>query len=180
MPSPTTDLLLHPVRLRLLQSLLGGEELTTSELASRLPDVPAATLYRHVARLADAGVLQVVRERAVRGTVERTFALDLAATQVREEELRTMTRDEHRQAFTVFVAGLLGAFDRYLDHDDLDLVRDGVSYRQTALWLSDAELEDLVSELGERVRRRMAQRPAPGRTRRLLTTVLLPEAPAGT
>ena len=63
----TADLLLHPVRLRIVQAFLGDRALTTSDLAAELADIPPASLYRHVARLVDAGVLAVVgifRQRA--------------------------------------------------------------------------------------------------------------------
>jgi hypothetical protein len=33
----SADLLLHPVRLRILQALLGGRDLTTSQLGELLP-----------------------------------------------------------------------------------------------------------------------------------------------
>src|SRR3712207_7514085 len=59
----TADLLLHPVRLRIVQAFLGDRTLTTADLRSELPDVPVATLYRHVGVLAEAGVLEVVGER---------------------------------------------------------------------------------------------------------------------
>ena len=51
----TADLLLHPVRLRIVEAFLGDRALTTSALAAELADVPPASLYRHVARLVDAG-----------------------------------------------------------------------------------------------------------------------------
>jgi len=73
----TADLLLHPVRLRIVQAFLGDRALTTGELRAELPDVPPASLYRHIARLVDAGVLGVVSERRVRGAVERTYILRL-------------------------------------------------------------------------------------------------------
>ena len=74
MPS-SAELLLHPVRLRIMQAFLGDRALTTSQLSAELSDVPAASLYRHVARLVRANVLQVVAERQVRGAVERTYVL---------------------------------------------------------------------------------------------------------
>jgi len=46
----STHLLLHPVRLRILQAFLGDRALTTTELRAERPDVPAASLYRDVAR----------------------------------------------------------------------------------------------------------------------------------
>ena len=49
-----------PAGLRIVQAFLGDRALTTSALAAELADVPAASLYRHVARLVDAGVPSVV------------------------------------------------------------------------------------------------------------------------
>ncbi|AXH96272.1 helix-turn-helix domain-containing protein [Ornithinimicrobium avium] len=174
MTSSTADLLLHPVRLRVLQLLLAGEELTTSQMAERLPDVPTASLYRHVARLADAGVLRVVRERSVRGTAERTYAVQVEAARVGPDAARSMTRDQHRRAFTTFTASLLGRFESYLEREEIDPARDGISYREAAMWLTDAELEEMVAELRETITARMEHRETPGRTRRTLATVLLP------
>ena len=110
----TADLLLHPVRLRIVQAFLGERALTTSALIAELADIPAASLYRHVARLVDAGVLAVVAERRVRGTLERTYVLRLSAASIGPDQLATMSTDDHRQAFMAFVAGLLRDFDRYL------------------------------------------------------------------
>ena len=58
-----------------------------------------------------------------------------------------MSADDHRQAFLAFVAGLLGDFDRYLARGDIDLLRDGASYRMAGLWLDDAEYAELLREL---------------------------------
>ncbi len=179
-PTSPADLLLHPVRLRVLHALLGGEELTTADLATRLPDVPTASLYRHVARLVDAGVLTVVSERAVRGTTERTYAVDLAATHLGPDALATMSREDHRRAFTAFTAGLLGQFERYLEREEVDLARDRVGYREAALWLTDEELDELLGELRDTVAERTAHRPGPGRVRRTLATVVLPDDVPGT
>jgi len=176
-PSKSADLLLHPVRLQILQTLLGGRELTTAEIGSELPDIPAATLYRHIGTLAKAGALEVVRERPVRGTLERTYRLELARASVADDELTTMTPEEHRRAFTGFVAGLLQSFDRYLDGPAPDLKRDGAGYRQTGLWLDDDELAGLVAKIQGAVADAAAKGPGEGRRRRILSTVLIPTGP---
>ena len=75
---PSADLLLHPLRLRIVQTFLGDRQLTTGQLLAEIDGIPPATLYRQVATLAKAGVLTVVGERQVRGTVERTYALSVA------------------------------------------------------------------------------------------------------
>lgn len=175
----TADLLLHPVRLRIVQAFLGDRALTTSDLAAELADIPPASLYRHVARLVDAGVLAVVAERRVRGALERTYVLRLLAASIDLDEVESMTADDHRHAFMAFVAGLLGDFDRYLARGDIDLLRDGVSYRLAALWLDDAEYAALLRDLTRVLQPRLAKVPGPGRKRRILGSVLLPGSEAG-
>jgi Helix-turn-helix domain len=170
----SADLLLHPVRLRIVQAFLGERALTTTELRAELPDVPAGSLYRHVARLVEGGVLGVVSERRVRGAVERTYVLRASRARIGVEEIASMSREEHRQAFLAFVAGLIGDFDRYLARETIDPLRDGASYNLAAMWLDDAELAELARELAIVLQPRVANEPGPGRQRRILATVLLP------
>jgi Helix-turn-helix domain len=175
----SADLLLHPVRLRIVKAFLGDRALTTSQLAAELDDVPAGSLYRHVALLTKAGVLQVVAERRVRGAVERTYTLRLFAATITPDEARRMTPEEHAQAFMVYVAGMLADADRYLAAGQPDPARDGADYRVGALWLTDAEFAQLMRDLSIVFQPRLANPPGKGRKRRMVYTVFLP-APEGT
>ncbi len=171
----SADLLLHPVRLRIVQAFLGDRALTTSQLAADLDDVPAGSLYRHVARLTKAGVLQVVAEKRVRGTVERTYTLRLPAARIQPDEVAAMTADDHAQAFQAFVAGMLADFDRYLATAPSDPIRDGASYNMAGLWLTDAELAEFARDIAVVVQPRLANAPGRGRRRRVLYSVFLPD-----
>ena len=86
-----------------------------------------------------------------------------------------MTLDEHRQAFIAFVGGLLADFDRYLARDDIDVVRDGGSYRLAAMWLDERELGEVTHELNRVLMPRLANPPRRGRERRVLATVFIPK-----
>lgn len=176
----SADLLLHPVRLRIVQAFLGGRTLTTGELAAELDDVPAGSLYRHVARLARAGVLEVVAERRVRGAVERTYRLRAAAARMGPAEVAAMSTEDHAHAFMAYVAGMLADADRYLAAGHPDPVRDGADYRVGALWLTDAEFADFLRDLAAVIQPRVANQPGRDRRRRLLYGVVLPvpERPA--
>lgn len=174
----SADLLLHPVRLRIVQAFLGDRALNTTQLREEMPDVPAASLYRHVARLVDGGVLSLVSERRVRGAVERTYVLRTAAASISLNELKKMTPDEHRQAFLAYVAGLIGDFDRYLARGTLDPLRDGVSYNLAGMWLDDSEFAELARELVAVIQPRLSNAPKVGRKRRILGTVFLPGSEA--
>jgi Helix-turn-helix domain len=174
----TADLLLHPVRLRVVQAFLGDRTLTTADLHNVLPDIPVASLYRHVGVLADAGVLTVVGERKVRGAAERSYRLDLAGASVDGDEARTMSTDDHRRAFTAFVAMLLADFDRYLGQAAVhpDLAADRVGYRQAAVWVTDEEFDAMAADLAAVLRQRMANQAGEGRRRRLVSTINVPAA----
>ena len=173
----SADLLLHPVRLRVVQAFLGDRILTTADLRAELPDVPPATLYRHVGTLAEAGVLEVVGERKVRGTAERSYRLVVEAASVDADSAAAMTVEDHRRAFRTFVAALLADFDRYASAAEgatLDLARDGVGYRQVGLWLTDEEFATLVVDLRAVLQARTALEPDGVRRRRIVSTVFLP------
>jgi hypothetical protein len=170
----SADLLLHPVRLRIVKAFLGDRALTTGQLAAELDDVPPGSLYRHVALLAKAGVLQVVAERRVRGAVERTYTLRLFAATISPEEASKMSAEEHAQAFMLYVAGMLADADRYLAAGRPDPVRDGADYKVGALWLTNAEFAQLLRDLSAVFQPRLANPPGKGRKRRMVYTVFLP------
>jgi DNA-binding transcriptional ArsR family regulator len=174
----SADLLLHPVRLRIIKAFLGDRALTTTQLAAELDDVPAGSLYRHVALLTRAGLLHVVAEHRIRGAVERTYALRLAAARVQPGELAAMTPEEHSRAFMAYVAGLLADFDRYLAAGTPDLGRDA-GYTVAGLYLTDAELAGFLRDLAAIVQPLLANAPGKGRRRRMLYTIFLPEPDSG-
>ena len=169
----SADLLLHPVRLRIVKTFLGDRALTTAQIAAELDDVPTGSLYRHIATLTKAGVLQVVAERRVRGTVEKTYTLRLFAAQMQPDEIEAMSIEDHAQAFMAYIAGLLGDFDRYLANAP-DPGRDGADYRAGAMWLTDAEYTDFLRDLVRVFQPRLANAPGDGRRRRVSYTIFLP------
>ena len=156
----TADLLLHPVRLRIIQAMLGRDALTTRDLGERLPEIAPATLYRHVGALVDAEVLTVVAERKVRGTVERTLRL-------REERTSVDADDPELDA-----EALRGGF---LDGPRTTLAADLVGFRQIAVHATDDEWRTALAGMREAIAPLLQREQAPpGARRRILATVSLP------
>jgi hypothetical protein len=138
-----------------------------------------ASLYRHVGRLADAGVLTVVGERKVRGASERSYRLELEAASLGGEDVAAMTAEGHGRAFTTFAAMLLADFSRYLarsvtDGAAPDFAHDRVGYHQAGVWVTDEEFDAMAAELTAVVRARLANEPDGVRRRRLISVVHLP------
>ncbi|HLV35379.1 MAG TPA: helix-turn-helix domain-containing protein [Spirillospora sp.] len=169
------DLILHPVRLRILITL-AGREMTPRELAAALPDVAQATLYRQINTLADAQLLMVVAENPVRGTVEKVYALAEDGAHLTPADMAAMSKDDHIRLFTTFITKLLRDFTAYVNaHEQIDLAADGVSYRQAPVYLSDAELEILLQEAQSLLLPYLRNEPTAERRRRLLTTIVMPD-----
>src|SRR5262249_2849318 len=156
----------------IVQALVDGRVLTTSELCARIPDVSKASVYRQVALLTDGGLLEVDSERRVRGAVERPDRLHRARAVLRDEEIPASTLADRRRGFAARVAALLADFNVYLDRARADPRADSVSYRQFSLWLSDDELAGLIDQVGAALRALLGNAPAPGRRRYLLTPIL--------
>ena len=141
----TAALLLHPVRMRIIQAVTGGES-TTRALAQALPDIPPATLYRHLTKLVTGGLLQVAATRRIRGAVERTYALP-APVRLRSEEVANLSREDQLRLFQTFVGMLLADHRRYLDQPDTARRQEDVTFRQSTLLLSDREAQQLQADL---------------------------------
>ncbi|WP_033262484.1 helix-turn-helix domain-containing protein [Amycolatopsis vancoresmycina] len=170
------NLLVHPVRLRIVHAMAGGRTRTTSELCERLPDVSKATVYRHVGVLADGGILEIEGEQRVHGAVERRYRLRRERVVVDEATAASVPKEDHRRVFATAMAALIAEFNAYLDREDADPAADLVGYRQHALWLSRAELAEMIGELREVIVRRMGHEPTADRVRYLLSPIQFPAA----
>jgi hypothetical protein len=171
------NLLFHPVRLRIAQLLTGGRQLTAHQLAQGVPEVPQASLYRHLNLLVKGGIVIVVDERPVqnRNLVEKVYMLDLAAATLQPEELAQVSPDDQRRYFTLFLLMVLGDFERYLQRKEQpDTLSESAEYQHHALYLSDAEAQQLLADLRAMRVAAQAKAPSPERRRRYLTLTLMP------
>lgn len=165
----TAELVLHPVRLRILQAI-ARRELTTAQLKELLPDVTPATLYRHVATLIDAGILTVVAERRVRGAVERTLAAGPRSAHVGPGEAPEVSSERVRQAFAAFVAQIVEEVGAHLDRNDA--TEDLFGFSVTSLVVDADDLAEIQRELVDLFGR--YQEAAAGKRTVTLATVLTP------
>ena len=106
--------------------------------------------------------------------MERTYVLAEGGASLSPVDLAKSSRDDHLGYFTAFAAGLIAQFEQYLDRPAIDLLKDGVGYRQVVLNLTDEEIMEMAGALNAAVGRFLAYEPNPGRKRRILATVLFP------
>jgi DNA-binding transcriptional ArsR family regulator len=171
------DLLVHPVRLRIVFAMSGGQTRTTSDLCTQLPDVPKTSVYRHVGLLADAGVLEVADEQRVHGAVERHYRLRGERAAIGADVAAAMSLDDHRRAFAAGMAAVLAEFNAYLDRPGADPVADQVGYRQGVLWLGPDERTKLIDGLRSGVGWLSTTSRSRERSPHLVTAIFFPTTP---
>jgi hypothetical protein len=173
------DLLLHPVRLRIILAT-AGRQVTAQQLAKELPDVPQATLYRNINTLAAGGMLVVVRERRVRNTVEKTYALPDQSLMLTAEDLEDAQPEDYIRLFTQYLGLLLGYYVRYIQEGNVDLNRDNVLFQMFPAYLSQVEAQELGQALKATLLPYVKNGPSPERQRSIFGLISLPDVVGAT
>ncbi|MCG8348657.1 MAG: helix-turn-helix domain-containing protein [Chloroflexales bacterium] len=164
--------LFHPVRLRLVQALV-GRTLTAQQLAALIPEVSQVTIYRHLQILIEAEIAQVVEERRVRGAMERVYSVPEHAANLTEADAQLLDRNQQRQLFSWFIGLLLADFERYLSQPSINAIDDGISFRQEMVYLSDEEMQEFAAQWRAQLTALYANAPTAGRRRRLVSYAFL-------
>lgn len=166
--------LLHPIRVRIVTALQ-DRQLTPRQLSAFLDDVPLTTLYRHINLLLEAGMLEVVAERRVHGTVERVFTVVEAATYLSEEDRALLTAED----ITGLVGALSGAvqevFHRYVRNMPLPPPPGEVSFLVRSLYVTEEQYQALRQYLLELMHSPCNQAPEEGEQRRMIAFFSAPD-----
>ncbi len=154
--------------------IASGRRVSAQQIISALPDVPQASAYRHIARLVEAGILQVVEEATLRGTVEKTYTLPDQAADLSREEMAPVSSEDHMRYFTAFVTLMMSQFRAYLERKERG-GKDGGTYWSEAVCLTDAEYDHFVKALKSIEGLAASHQPGPERRRRLLFAAIIPD-----
>lgn len=127
--------------MRIIHILAIEKNLTATELSEKISDVPRTTLYRHVKTLLDHAVLMVVSEKKVRGSLERTLALNS------EEIARNNSLENAPRQIFGFFMNKYASFHSYLTRERKDTEKQTIFCNNTILMLDDAEFNQFLMEL---------------------------------
>ncbi len=138
------DLLLHPIRIRIIMAL-AGKPLTPGQIAAEIADVPQTSLYRHINALVEGGILNIVDERPIRGTVEKVYALVEGAARLSHEDIASVSDEDHLRYFMVYLSSLLQDFSSYLERTQSTSDKEMI-YNKVRLYLTDEEYHTLSEQ----------------------------------
>ena len=144
------DVLLNPIRMRILQLFTPAEpdtpaQMTANGICELLSDIPRTTLYRHINVLIEAGVVDVASERKVRGSVERTLALNMTEL----EKLQGNNVENVPQLAFRYLMTIYAKFEKYFRTHERIEDGDSMFFMSNILMLNDQELKDYLTELGQ-------------------------------
>ena len=168
------NLLLHPVRLRIILAA-AGRQVTAGQLAVELPDIPQATLYRNINTLVAAGILTIVQERRVHNTFEKTYALQDQDLFLTMEDLQKAGPEDYMRLFIQYLGQLLGYYVRYIQQGNVDFVRDNVSFQMAPLYLTEAEAQELGQAINAVLLPYMKNKASPERQHSILGLMTFPD-----
>ena len=158
---------MNATRQRIIQVIMINKEATSAEIGEELPDIPRASLYRHIKVLLDAEIITVVKEEFKRGSMEKTYAIAL-------QRPYGNTNEEYNRLIQSALMGLQGEFHRYFNGEDPDPQRDLLTVGSASLMMSDEEMMEFIKAYGELIQRYMPNKPAEGRKVRKVTFVISP------
>lgn len=165
------DVVNHPVRMRIFQAL-HGTRLSINQLAQLLPNVPKPSLYRHINRMLEAGVVEIADTRMVHGIEERFFTA--AQGLIDPDEINTPEGlakfADHVSLYGTFVAQDLAQY--LLRKGDPDL--DNVSAREYVFYATQEEFLQVRETIFDLLARLEQNSPAPGRVQRRMWIIAHP------
>ena len=165
--------LTDPVKGRIILEVQRQEQATASQLLKRLQDVPQATLYRHLKRLLDDGVLQVVQERKVRNVIEKTYKCDLDFGSL-EAAVLANSGEVYAAWFYQYMLGFLQEFSDYGKRPDIDIAGDGSGFSLMPFYATAEELNEMGRKIQEVIAPYYANDATPERKLRNLGVIFTP------
>lgn len=141
------EFLNNPVMCRMLIEIQEQKQTTAKKLTKLCSDIPQATLYRHLNKMLENGILKVVEEKRIRGTIEKVYALNLPLEINKEDMLKENAGREYFKIFTQFSMGLMKEFQEYTEKDNINILEDGSGFWSIPLYLSKKELKDVASKI---------------------------------
>lgn len=168
------DCITNPVKCKLLLEIHSQGKATAKHLADIYRDIPQATLYRYLKKMLSDGILQVVEETQIRGTVEKTYALAFNISANMETMLKENSGELYMQYFIQYILGFAKQFQEYCHSPNINIKKDMTGFSLSPLYLSDEELTSLITSISQIISTVKNNEPNPERKLRTIGVIVSP------
>lgn len=159
------EVVMNPVRQRIIQFLMIYGKGTVKEIKSKLMDVPTPSLYRHVNILAEHSVIVVAEVNRVRGTVESVYQLNDNALSM---------EDDTGLAIQAAMMSVCANFAKYFAGDNVQPKKDMLFMTGCTMSLTDEEYRQFFIELHNVAKKYMSKEPVEGSRTRQVSLISSP------
>ena len=137
------DVIFNPIRMRIIQYVAHNQPVTVSRISNAIPDVPKATLYRHMKVLTENEILYIVGEEKIRGTFEQSYSLNIEKINPSGEE----SHSELQALVYSILSKLIADFTQYFSKDNANPTEDKVFVSTNTLNLDNDDFELFTKEM---------------------------------
>ncbi len=159
------EVVMNPVRQRIIQFLMVHEKGTVKEIKSALNDVPTPSLYRHIKILAENSIIVVAEENRIRGTVESVYQLNPKGIAV---------EDDDGLAVQMSLMSICTSFAKYFANGHADPKKDMFLLTSGTFVLTDDEFMNFLTEINELAMKYISKNPTEGCKPRQVTLISSP------
>lgn len=174
MEQKVMDCFTHPIKCKLLLELYSAGKATAKQLAEIYNDIPQATLYRYLKRMTDDGILKVVEENQVRGTIEKTYAVAIDLDSSGQDLIGENAGEAYMQMFMQYVFGFIKRFQEYCKNPDIDIIKDKTGFSLAPIYATDEELTSALEEYAKTVQLLYNNKSTPDRKTRTIGLIISP------
>lgn len=164
----------NPVKCKLLLEIYAQGRATAKHLSDTFGDISQATLYRNLKKMLSDGVLKVVDETQIRGTVEKTYALAFNLNEDFETILTENSGTLYMQVFIQYFLGFAEQFREYCKSPSINIKEDMSGFSLSHIYLSDEELTELMKSISDIIHVVEKNKPRTGRKLRTLGLIVSP------
>lgn len=171
-PESKINVLIHPVRLR-IASLFGARGLTTKQISDALPDIPQGSLYRHIKKMVDVEIIQVAKERPVKGVLEREYRLNHKAALLNAQDINSTDSESLKNIYMTLILDLMREINECIDMPDYNIETHGPRFLKMYRYTDSHDRENMVKKLLGSVGETSGAEPTDGKNRTLVSFEIL-------
>lgn len=168
------DCIANPVKCKLQIEIYSHGQATAKYLSDKFDDIPQATLYRNLKKMLSDGLLKVIEETQVRGTVEKTYALAFDLNSDFETILAENSGTLYMQLFMQYFWGFAKQFQEYCQSPNINIKEDMSGFSLSHIYLSDEELDTLMNNISSIISTVKNNKPNDKRKMRTIGIILSP------
>ena len=148
MKKDTLKVMMHPLRIKIIQELAMKQKATTKEIQKACGDCSQATLYRHLKEMLEYDLIEVVEENNINGIIEKVYSIKTNVSQELMNKKDKMSKADFQDIFNQFLITIMADLRSYLEQKNaIEDIKNNIGLVSQSLFLSDEELLEMMREI---------------------------------